>query len=719
MSRFATLLLLLLAVSAPALAGGPPDDRPAPGPAYDVTEPAPLGVYVHGDDVAVRWETLDPTVEHGEVRVSVLCPGEDPYVRFPSTVNDGRVLVTLPESLGEHGAVDDASDGCVVEVANVADPTRAATSAPFVVRAGPAVGGVLTRKLKRATRRSPARYGLGDAVVWYWDTASIPAGHTVRASLVCDGREEWVRRPSTENDGRTGGRLPADFGAFETCRAQVASAQDPTLFARTEAFEVLDEPLPSLAVTAPEGGDALAMGTDVEVTWETEAVAPDAFVKLVLRDLDGGGPNRQLGRTTNTGSFVWSVPTDLSPTAAYRLVVLADAAEGARLVERVDPLTFTAPPSPEPVAGTVVQWGASTGNLPDGLDGVVAVDGGLNHSYAVLEDGTVEGWGDNFLTEITEPSGLDDIVDIALTERKSFALRANGTVEDWGGIGGNPPWDLSGVVDIVANEHSVLALKGDGTVVGWGSSNGAAVPEGLGSVVAVAAGNRHSLALKADGTIVGWGETDLGATTPPEGLSDVVALAAGYKFSLALKSDGTVVGWGANADGQATPPEGLSGVVAIAAGYEHALALKSDGTVVGWGRNHKGQASPPSGLTDVVAIAAGMYHSLAITTAEPATMRAPAASAVEAAPDALALEAPYPNPTHGRATVRLGLPTSAPVRLEVFDVRGRRVAVLAEDERPAGWHDLAVETDGLAPGVYVVRMAAAGEVLTRTLTVVR
>ena len=85
----------------------------------------------------------------------------------------------------------------------------------------------------------------------------------------------------------------------------------------------------------------------------------------------------------------------------------------------------------------------------------------------------------------------------------------------------------------------------------------------------------------------------------------------------------------------------------------------------------------------------------------------------------LALDLPFPNPAAAGATVRYRLPAPGPVRLEAFDVLGRRVAVLAEGERPAGPHAARFNAAALAPGVYVLRLDAGDQVLSRRVTVVR
>ncbi len=94
----------------------------------------------------------------------------------------------------------------------------------------------------------------------------------------------------------------------------------------------------------------------------------------------------------------------------------------------------------------------------------------------------------------------------------------------------------------------------------------------------------------------------------------------------------------------------------------------------------------------------------------------------DAAPDAattLALSAPRPNPTTGAASFMLSLPEASDVRVAVYDVLGREVAVLADAQMSAGETTVRVTPGALAAGTYVVRATVAGHVLTQRLTVTR
>jgi hypothetical protein len=77
-----------------------------------------------------------------------------------------------------------------------------------------------------------------------------------------------------------------------------------------------------------------------------------------------------------------------------------------------------------------------------------------------------------------------------------------------------------------------------------------------------------------------------------------------------------------------------------------------------------------------------------------------------------------PNPTRSTATATVTHP-AGPATVEVFDTLGRRVAVASDGEAPAGTRAIPLRVDGLAPGVYVVRLTTGREVTARQLVIVR
>ncbi len=85
-----------------------------------------------------------------------------------------------------------------------------------------------------------------------------------------------------------------------------------------------------------------------------------------------------------------------------------------------------------------------------------------------------------------------------------------------------------------------------------------------------------------------------------------------------------------------------------------------------------------------------------------------------ALPQRFALGQNYPNPFNPSTIIPYQLAAAAPVRLEVFNLLGQRIATLVDGERPAGFHTAtwrAVDGAGRAvgAGVYIYRMTVVAE----------
>ncbi len=76
-------------------------------------------------------------------------------------------------------------------------------------------------------------------------------------------------------------------------------------------------------------------------------------------------------------------------------------------------------------------------------------------------------------------------------------------------------------------------------------------------------------------------------------------------------------------------------------------------------------------------------------------------------PDEFCIHQNYPNPFNAVTRIEFGLPQRAFVELEVFDVLGRRVKVLVEGWREAGYHSMMFDAGGLPSGIYFCRMRSA------------
>ena len=77
-------------------------------------------------------------------------------------------------------------------------------------------------------------------------------------------------------------------------------------------------------------------------------------------------------------------------------------------------------------------------------------------------------------------------------------------------------------------------------------------------------------------------------------------------------------------------------------------------------------------------------------------------------PDAFGLAHAFPNPFDERTYIRYLLPRQSSVLLEVFDMLGRRRAILVNGVVEAGEHEIVLEGTDLPSGVYVYRMTIDG-----------
>ncbi len=79
-----------------------------------------------------------------------------------------------------------------------------------------------------------------------------------------------------------------------------------------------------------------------------------------------------------------------------------------------------------------------------------------------------------------------------------------------------------------------------------------------------------------------------------------------------------------------------------------------------------------------------------------------------AAPRQWALLECYPNPFNPETIIRYQLPEASRVKLSVWDVTGKSVAVLVEGRQEAGFHAVAFDARGLPSGIYLYRLEAGG-----------
>jgi alpha-tubulin suppressor-like RCC1 family protein len=474
--------------------------------------------------------------------------------------------------------------------------------------------------------------------------------HASNSAGASDGEDRAFKTaPPTITDMSTG-TGPTDGGSSVTIAGTNFVGVTAVKFGSTDAKSFVVESETSISAVVPAGSGEV----DVTVTTPAGTSATDSAsqfsYELVGPGRAWGFNNGLLGDGATANS---DVPVEVSglPEA---VALAAGGTQSLALVKN----------------GTVMSWGYNgSGQLGDGsrkisyaparvcaagvtecpsgpyLEEVVAISAGVYHSLALLKDGTVVAWGENYLGQLGDGGSI--------TENSDVPMPVCVVVE----APCKPDHYLKDVMAISAGAAYSLALLNNGTVMAWGGNSVGGLGDGtttgpetcyegdpcskipvavsdLSEVAAIAAGTEHNLALLKNGTVKAWGEnkygrlgdgseesSDVPVTVCAAGdkapcahdLSGVAAIAAGWGYSLALLKNGTVNAWGPNAEGELgdgtfTGPEttpvavsNLSEVTAIAAGVEavNSLALLKGGKLMAWGGDlygslGDGNASSPS-----------------------------------------------------------------------------------------------------------------------------
>jgi hypothetical protein len=96
-----------------------------------------------------------------------------------------------------------------------------------------------------------------------------------------------------------------------------------------------------------------------------------------------------------------------------------------------------------------------------------------------------------------------------------------------------------------------------------------------------------------------------------------------------------------------------------------------------------------------------------------------AAGETPSLPKEYALHPVYPNPFNATATIRYDLPVSSPVKLTLFDVLGKEVALLVDGISPAGTHTVSFDATDLPSGVYLCRFEAGSFAAVQKLMLIK
>jgi len=88
-------------------------------------------------------------------------------------------------------------------------------------------------------------------------------------------------------------------------------------------------------------------------------------------------------------------------------------------------------------------------------------------------------------------------------------------------------------------------------------------------------------------------------------------------------------------------------------------------------------------------------------------------------PVSFRLEQNFPNPFNPSTTLNYSVPKSVPVKIEIFDITGSKIAVLVDEVKNPGNYQVVFDAHNNASGVYFYRMSAGEFISVKKMSILK
>jgi len=289
-----------------------------------------------------------------------------------------------------------------------------------------------------------------------------------------NGGGSWTTiASSVSNDGSHPWTIPNVSSS--NCLVKVSDSADDDPWDQSDAAFTI-EPLPTITVISPNGGEDWLAGSEHDITWNStgkeKLMMTISDVKIEYSADGGGGWETVIGSTPNDGSFPWTIPDTAS---ANCLVKISDAVDGdpwdqsnGTFAIHLPSITVISPNGGESLEGGGLQdifW-SSVGEFSDVLV-EYTVNGGAGWTTitaSTTNDGS-HPWtvpdtpSDSCLVRLSDAVDGDptDVSDdyFAITPQPTLTVTSPNGGEEWtGGFVQTITWSSVGSVPDVMLEYS-------------------------------------------------------------------------------------------------------------------------------------------------------------------------------------------------------------------------------------------------------------------------
>ncbi|GAB5410021.1 MAG: hypothetical protein BalsKO_23860 [Balneolaceae bacterium] len=137
--------------------------------------------------------------------------------------------------------------------------------------------------------------------------------------------------------------------------------------------------------------------------------------------------------------------------------------------------------------------------------------------------------------------------------------------------------------------------------------------------------------------------------------------------------------------------------------YDRSVVIGTNGTVI-----YKGTGFVNSDFQDVKNTIDSELSSITTTSED-----------FKSLPSSLNLEQNYPNPFNPSTTISYQLTSPSNVKLEVFNLLGKEIATLVDGFQPSGEQSVYWNATQAPSGIYIYRLTAGNEVITKRMMLIK
>ncbi|MEE8418381.1 MAG: T9SS type A sorting domain-containing protein, partial [candidate division Zixibacteria bacterium] len=79
----------------------------------------------------------------------------------------------------------------------------------------------------------------------------------------------------------------------------------------------------------------------------------------------------------------------------------------------------------------------------------------------------------------------------------------------------------------------------------------------------------------------------------------------------------------------------------------------------------------------------------------------------------------YPNPFNASTTIQYNLPAVSDVKIDIYNILGRKVETLIQGEQQAGYHQITWDAEDASSGLYFYRIQAGEYAETKKMLLLK